>query len=143
MSEISINSIYDGVSLALHAAFPDRQVHGRNVTQGLKPGDLNVVLPGGGHSKQVGPRWRRTPLVDVIYYPTDLKKAPEECNRMAQDLSLVLGDITTPEGDTIHATGIDWQVADGVLHVTATYDHFVRIVPELDMMETLRIEQEG
>ena len=37
MSEISFSSIYDGVSLALHAAFPAVQVHGGNVKQGLNP----------------------------------------------------------------------------------------------------------
>ena len=53
MSEISFKSIYDGVSLALHAAFPAVQVHGGNVKQGLNPGDLNVVMPSAGQSKQV------------------------------------------------------------------------------------------
>ena len=38
MSEINFNSIYDGVSLALHAAFPNSNVHGGEVKQGLKPG---------------------------------------------------------------------------------------------------------
>ena len=51
MSEISFKSIYDGVSLALHAAFPAVQVHGGNVKQGLNPGDLNVVMPSAGQSK--------------------------------------------------------------------------------------------
>ena len=70
MSEISFKSIYDGVSLALHAAFPAVQVHGGNVKQGLNPGDLNVVMPSAGQSKQVGERFLRTPTLDVIYYMT-------------------------------------------------------------------------
>ena len=45
MSEINFNSIYDGVSLALHAAFPNSNVHGGEVKQGLKPGDFNVIMP--------------------------------------------------------------------------------------------------
>ena len=46
MSEISFNSIFDGVSLAVHAAFPAPvQVHGGEVKQGLKPGDFNVTMP--------------------------------------------------------------------------------------------------
>ena len=65
MSEISFKSIYDGVSLALHAAFPAVQVHGGNVKQGLNPGDLNVVMPSAGQSKQVGERFLRTPTLDV------------------------------------------------------------------------------
>lgn len=76
MAEINFNSIYDGVSLALHAAFPAAQVHGGNVKQGLKPGDFNVIMPGAGHAKEVGQRYKRTPTVDVIYYP---KAGDAEC----------------------------------------------------------------
>ena len=54
MSEISFNSIQDGVSLALHTAFPaPAEIHGGNVKQGLKAGDFNVVMPGAGH-RQIG-----------------------------------------------------------------------------------------
>lgn len=69
MSEISYKSIFDGVSLALHAAFSAVQVHGGNVKQGLNPGTsmwscLPLDNPG-----QVGERFLRTPTLDVIYYP--------------------------------------------------------------------------
>lgn len=79
MAEINFNSIYDGVSLALHAAFPAAQVHGGNVKQGLKPGDFNVIMPGASHAKEVGQRYKRTPTVDVIYYP---KTGDAECYGM-------------------------------------------------------------
>ena len=62
MSEISFSSIYDGVSLALHAAFPSVQVHGGNVKQGLNPGDLNVIMPSAGNIRQV-PMMPRSPAV--------------------------------------------------------------------------------
>ena len=96
MAEINFNSIYDGVSLALHTAFPAAQVHGGNVKQGLKPGDFNVIMPGAGHAKEVGQRYKRTPTVDVIYYP---KAGDAECDGMAHRLSFVRGSITTPERD--------------------------------------------
>ncbi len=141
MSEINFNSIYDGVSLALHAAFPDRQVHGGNVKQGIKPGDFNVVMPGGGHSKQVGWRYRRTPTVDVIYYPKS-NLCSAECNDMADTLTRVLGSIRTPQGDIIHSTACDWQVDDGVLHMLLVYDHHIYIPQAQEPMETLEIKQE-
>lgn len=142
MSEINFNSIYDGVSLALHAAFPDRQVHGGEVRQGLKPGDLNVVMPGAAHAKQVGQRYRRTPTVDVLYYP---KSNPcfAECNDMADKLTRVLGSIKTPQGDIIHASACDWRVDDGVLHILLEYDHHIYIPQMQEPMETLDIKQEG
>lgn len=140
MAEVNFNSIYDGVSLALHAAFPAAQVHGGNVKQGLKPGDFNVIMPGAGHAKEVGQRYKRTPTVDVIYYP---KAGDAECYGMAHRLSFVLGSITTPEGDIIHATGCEWTLAEDVLHVLLSYDHFVRVPLEQENMETLKINEEG
>lgn len=140
MSEISFKSIFDGVSLALHAAFPAVQVHGGNVKQGLNPGDLNVVMPSAGQSRQVGERFLRTPTLDVIYYP---KVGAAECCEMADQLIMLLRDITTPEGDLIHCTNSEWSIEEGVLHVMVSYDHHICIPQEPVLMETLDIEMEG
>lgn len=140
MSEINFNSIYDGVSLALHAAFPDSKVHGGYTAQGVNPGDFNVVMPGAGQSKEVGNRYRRTPLVDVIYYPAG---GVVDCYDKAHRIVQALWDITTPEGDIIHARSCEWEVTEDVLHVVFQYDHFVHVLQERDLMETLKIEQEG
>lgn len=141
MSEISFNSIRDGVSLALHAAFPAPvQIHGGEVKQGLKAGDFNVVMSGAGHRQEVGRRYKRTPTVDVIYYP---RKDNAECYDVADQLTAVLESITTPEGDVVHATSCEWIVEDGVLHMLLTYDHFVCRPREGVMMGELKIDQRG
>lgn len=141
MSEISFNSIRDGVTLALHAAFPAPvQIHGGGVRQGLRSGDFNVIMPSAGHSQEVGRRYKRTPLVDVIYYP---RKDSAECYDVADKLTAVLESITTPEGDVIHATSCTGKVTDGVLHVLVAYDHFVYRPREDVMMGELKIDQRG
>lgn len=140
MSEINFNSIYDGVSLALHAAFPAAQVHGGNVKQGLKPGDLNVIMPSAGHTRQVGDRFFRTSTLDVIYYP---KEGAAECCKVADTLTKALENITTPEGDLIHCTSCGWTMEEGVLHVLVRYDHHVYTPQEQTLMETMTIEMEG
>jgi len=140
MAEINFNSILDGVSLALKAAFPDASIHGGHVKQSLAPGDLNVVMPGASHDRLVGERYARSPQLDVIYYP---KEGPVECYAMAQELTLVLGSITTPEGDVVHSKSCKWEITDDVLHVLVQYDHHVRIPAEPVYMETLTIRQEG
>lgn len=141
MPEISFNSIFDGVSLALHAAFPPpTQIHGDEVEQGLKPGDFNVVMSGAGHRPELTGRYKRTPALDVIYYP---KEGRAECYDVADRLTAILESITTPEGDVVHATSCEWAVTDGVLHVLVAYNHFVYSPREEIMMETLKIEQEG
>ena len=141
MSEISFNSVRDGVSLALHAAFPaPAQIHGGGVKQGLKAGDFSVVMPGAGHRQELGRRYRRTATVDVIYYP---RKDNAECYGVADKLTAVLESITTPEGDIAHASSCTWNVTDGVLHVQLTYDHFVYRPREEVMMGELKIDQGG
>ena len=95
MSNINFNSIYDGVTLALHAAFPKCKVHGGDVRQGLSTGDFNVVMPGADHTKEVGHRYRRTPSLDVLYYPK-ARPCTAECYDVAHRLMGVLDSITTP-----------------------------------------------
>lgn len=140
MSEISFKSIFDGVSLALHAAFPAVQVHDGNVKQGLNPGDLNVVMPSAGQSRQVGGRFFRTPTLDVIYYP---KERAAECCEIADQLIMLLQDITTPEGDLVHCTNSEWSIEGDVLHVLVSYDYYAYIPREQVLMEILDIEMEG
>ena len=139
MSEINFNSIYDGVSLALHAAFPNSAVRGGDTAQGVNPGDFNVVMPSANQTKEVGNRYRRTPLIDVIYYPTE---GVSDCYDKAHHVVQVLWNITTPEGDIIHARSCSWEVTDGVLHVFFQYDHFVHVPQDKEYMETLKIELE-
>lgn len=141
MSEISFNSIRDGVSLALHAAFPAPvQIHGGDVTQGLNPGDFNVVMSAAEHKQEVGPRYKRIPTVDVLYYPSGDNA---ECYDVADKLTTILESITTPEGDSVHAASCTWSVTDGVLHMLLTYDHFVYRPREEVMMGELKIDQRG
>lgn len=141
MSEISFNSIRDGVTLALHAAFPAPvQIHGGDAKQGVKAGDFNVVMPGAGHHLEVGQRYKRTPILDVIYYP---RKDNAECYEVADRLAVVLESITTPEGDVVHATSCEWSVTDGVLHMLVAYDHFAYRPREEIMMGELKIDQRG
>lgn len=52
-------------------------------------------MPSAGQSKQVGERFLRTPTLDVIYYP---KVGVAECCEVADQLTMLLRDITTPEG---------------------------------------------
>ncbi len=144
MSEISYNSVFDGISLALHNAYPDREVRASEVNQGLNRGDFTVALVSAGHSKQVGRRYLRSPVFDVIYYPkAEGVMRSAECIGIADFVTLLLGNITTPEGDVIHGTVLDWTITDGVLHVPVRYDHHIYIPQDVETMETLTIQQEG
>jgi hypothetical protein len=63
MSNISFNSILDGVSLKLRSAYPTAQIWSGNVKQNLKDRDFNVVMPLATHTGQLGTRAERRPYI--------------------------------------------------------------------------------
>ena len=138
MAEIDYNQVYDGVSLALHRAFPTVRVHGGTVKQDLKPGDFNVLPIFAGETAQIGPRAQRGITFDVIYYPPDTGSR-EACLDMQSKLPGVIGTITTPNGDKVHCLKFEGSITDDTLHCVVSYPHFVYSVPSSDAMETLKI----
>lgn len=137
MAEINYNSIFDGVTLALHRAFPTVQIHGTAVKQDLHPGDFNVLPIKPHHSGQMGTRAQRSLTFDVIYYPTD-EGGREECLAKAHLLPQILATISTPQGDKVHGTGFDTNIEDDVLHCIVNYPHFVYKPADGDAMETIK-----
>lgn len=140
MSEISTQAILDGITLALRNEWPESQIFDDEIQQGLKPGAFNVILVDSMQKQIVGPRYKRTPLFDVLYYP---KKGREECYAVADTLSLLLNVISIPAGDLVRGTDLDFEVIDGVLHFYVRYPHFVRSDTSGDAMESLEIIQGG
>lgn len=136
MAEISYNSIFDGLTLALHAAFPDAQIHGRTVEQDLHPGAFNVLPITPHHSGQMGIRAKRSLTFDVVYYATE-NGGREECLSIANTLPQVIGMITTPQGDKVHGSGFEINVEDDVLHCVVSYPHFVYDPSVNDAKETM------
>lgn len=138
MAEISFNSVFDAVTLRLREAFPAVQIHGGSVKQGLQDGDFNVIIPVSTHIGEMGIRARREPLILVRYYPSTAG-GYAECAGIADQLTVLLGSVTTPEGDVIHGGATHWEVTEGVLHFSVTYRHFVFIEDDPpDKMETLQ-----
>lgn len=137
MAELNYNSIYDGISLALHHAYPTAQIHGRTVKQDLHHSDFNVLPIAASHKGQISTRAERGMVFDVIYYPTE-KGGREECLERADELSVILATITTPQGDKVHGTDLEYNIEDNVLHCTVRYPYFVYSPPDNDSMETIQ-----
>lgn len=140
MAEISYNSVFDAVTLALHAAFPSAKIHGGELQQGLTPGDFTVVLPSAGQTPQVGARRRREVTVDVIYYP---RRGDAECCGVADRLAEALEIVTTPAGDQLRGRDLRFQRVDGVLHALVEFPHYVYKERQETPMEDLALRQEG
>lgn len=143
MSEISINMILDGITSALHGAYPDSQIRSNEVTQGLSSGDFICVMISAQRIQRMGNRFRCTPTFDVIYFPTDKHKAREECYDVADTLGPLFNIITLSSGDKLRAVDVNVSFVDEVLHYQMTYPFEATIENELDPMETLTMIQEG
>lgn len=141
MAEIRYNSVYDAVTLALHAAFPPPiKIHGGEVQQGLTPGDFTVVMPALSQVPQLGARYRRGVTVDVIYYP---RRGDVESYDIADRLAQVLEIITTPAGDQLRGRDLHFERVDGMLHALVEYPHYVYKERQETPMEDLTLYQEG
>lgn len=141
MAQISYNSVFDAVTLALRRFFPSAKIRGEAAKQGLNPGDFTVLPITPAHTGQMGSRAQRSVTFDVIYYPA-AKDSRTECLDVAERLPYILGTVSTPEGDHLHGTGFECRISDDVLHCIVRYPYFVYVPEESEPIESLSIIQE-
>ena len=141
MGAVDYNQIFDGISLALHNAYPTAMVHGGTVKQDLNPGDFNVVPITASESAQIGTRSRRSVTFDVIYYPPEIGSR-EACLEKQHELPDVIGTITTPNGDIIHCLQFDATIEEDAMHCIVSYPHFVYRPTGGDVMDEYVITEQ-
>lgn len=139
MAEINFNQVYDGVTLALHRAFPTSHIHGGNIKQDLKNGDFNVLPITANHTEQMGIRAKHKTVFDVIYYPSTDGGRIESLS-VAHRLAYILRTIQTPNGDKVHCLSFDTTIDADVLHCLVGYPYFIYVPGNEDPMENLKIE---
>lgn len=139
MAEINFNQIYDGITLALHHAYPTSCIHGGTVKQDLQDGDIAVLPITTNHTEQMGARAKQKPVFDVIYYPSRAGGRAESL-QIAQQLAYILRTVKTPNGDNVHCLSFDTTIEDDALHCTVGYPYFVRTQTVSESMDNLKIE---
>ncbi len=138
MAEISTRAVMNGITSTLRGAYPDAVISKEEVTQGMEIGAFIVSLISSDQAPLLGRRYHREPMFEVRYFGD----SDGACTGVADNLSILLETITTPDGDLLRGTGIDWRVEDNVLQFFVRYPYTARIVTEQDFMETLRIQEE-
>jgi hypothetical protein len=133
-----IQSIIDGVVAALLDAFPDVTVYDEQVKQGLKEPCFIVQIVNPTNEQFLGNRYFRTNLFSVQYIPKSTTDAKAECNRVTDVLFQALEYITVG-GDLQRGEKMRGEYFDGVLTFFVNFNMFVKIEPELDPMETLKL----
>lgn len=140
MSEISMNLILDGITLALRASHPNARIASDPILQGLRPPAFFVRLVSETQAAYPNQRWQRRPRFDVVYFPV---RGREDCYAMADKLCQTLELITLPGGDKVRGTDMNFEVVDGVLHFLISYHHFVHQEKEQTEMEKFNFQQGG
>ena len=137
MAKISLSSVLDGITLALHEAFPDTKIHGDTVTQNLADGDIQVVGFISGFADEPAEREKATVNVTVAYYPS-AEGGICECISAGEKMKKALGMIKTPEGDIIPglSPSLDIGNGDSPVILSIKYIYFAR-----DMTEDAAIEE--
>ena len=126
MAELTYNEVFDGVSAALKAQYPSKDIFGKRIGQGLTPGAFNVIPISATSEAQLGSRQKKKITFDVIYYPqNDTNTEFSECLSVADALPFVLSTITTPNGNKLHSTVHESKNEDGVAHCIVSFSYFV------------------
>lgn len=139
MPEVTFNDVRYAVHGALDAAFPDIEIIGEEIKQGLNPPCFFVRFLETEHMKLIGRRYMRYHPMGIRYYAVD--RTNEEMYRMGEKLTSILEQISI-SGRPAKGTGMRFEVVDEVLHFFVEYNFHVmkNKGPEEKMR---RLEQEG
>lgn len=140
---MTINSIIDGISVALDAEFNAESeayaIRANELKQGLKEPCFFVSCINPTFRLFFDKRYFRENEFCIQYFPKSRNKAKEECNDVADRLFLALKYVTV-DGDLTMGTKMHSEFVDGVLNFFVNYDSFVYIrKDELPLMETLEV----
>lgn len=132
-----INSIVEGISISLNAAFGDDfTIYTESVEQGLKEPCFFVSCINPTSRIFLGKRYFKTNQMCIQYFSADKDSKKEECNAVSEKLFDCLEYITVL-GDWVRGTQMNCEMVDGVLHFFVNYDMFVYKVEPSDAMEEI------
>ncbi len=137
---ITVNTIVDGVSEAIHAEFGEGyEIYTEEVEQGLTPPCFSIAPIKPSISQFLGKRYYMANLVCIYYFPSS-KDAKRECFDVQSRLGGCLEYITV-SGDPVRGTKMNGEMSGGVLSFFVNYDFFVIKQVESEP-EMLTVEQE-
>lgn len=119
-----INSIIDGISVAINSEFDDGcEIYTEDVEQGLVEPCFSILCLNPTINQVVGKRYFRTNQFCVHYFPSTSEKR-SECQSVMERLVNTLEYITVG-GDLVRGTNLYGEISDGVLSFFVNYDLYV------------------
>lgn len=132
-----LNEVIKGISMALNTVFGDEyEIRQNDVEQGLVNGSFFIQVLKPELTPLLGRRSMKRNPFDVMYFP----KAPgnnAEMFTVAEKLMECLTQISLPNGDLLHGTGMNYEVVDDVLHFMVNFNLTLIRPYEEPYMETL------
>lgn len=140
VQEVTINTIRDGVILALSLLFPGTIIYEEKIPQNFEAPCFFVKLLTGDQAHELNRRYYRTHAFDIHFFPKG-----EEYNREAHDVAERLYEELRElriDGALYRGTSMSHEVVDDVLHFFVDINfHVLRPKDQVPKMKTL--EQEG
>ena len=132
-----LNEIIKGISMALNAAFGDGyEIYQNDVEQGLKEPCFLIAVLQPEITPMLGRRFIKRNPFDIQYFPTNPRNNAEMFT-VAEKLMECLTQISLPNGDLLHGTGMNYEVVDDVLHFMVNFNLTLIRPYEEPYMETL------
>ena len=137
-----VNRITDGISLAIHNKFGDGyEIYTESIEQGLEEPCFFISALNPSKNRFLGEKFKRNTFFMIQYFPST-SDVNYECQNIAEKLFDCLEVIGVAE-DKIRGTELEYEVVDEVLNFSVAYNLFeVKIVPEEDEMENLKLKKE-
>lgn len=132
---MEIDDITVAISRKLHEAFGSSyKKYTDEIPQGFQTPCFFIQILSFEHIKQIGNRWKVTPLFNVQYFPSN--GASESAN-MSLKVQRALKDVTLINGAVMLARGANSEIVDGIGHNFMRFDFFLQEVEVKILMGSL------
>lgn len=135
------NGLIVCISNALDEEF-GYETHMEEIKQDLKEPCFFITLLDSSTRIVVGKRYEKRNQICIQYFP-ESQKFQQECNEVAERLTLCLEYIKDEDGGFLHGTDMHYQVTDGILNFFVNYNfHVFKTEAESERMHDLTIQNE-
>lgn len=132
---MEINDIVVAISRKLHEAFGSNyKKYTDEIPQGFQTPCFFIQFLNFEHIRQIGNRWKVTPLFNVQYFPSN--GASESAN-MNLKVQQALKDVSLINGAAMLARGANSEVVDGIGHNFMRFDFFLQEMEAKVLMGSL------
>lgn len=121
---MEINDIITAISIKLHQSFGDGyKKYVDEIPQGFETPAFFIQFLNLEHIRQVGGRWKVTPLFNIQYFP---EQGATESANMTLKIQQALKVVKLVNGAQMLARGTNSEVVDGIAHNFMRFDFFLQ-----------------